>query len=76
VSVETKAALDAAIAAHISDEVGNGVIVTGYVLKASHLHSAVAEDAHGYFAEFAEDQPHHVALGLAHMIVQQIEENG
>jgi hypothetical protein len=68
VSAETKAALDAAIAAHVADESEQpGTIVTGYALIASH---ATTEDFDaertGYLAEYADRQPFHVGLGLVH----------
>ncbi|WP_100813037.1 hypothetical protein [Microbacterium lacus] len=72
-SDQTKRALDEAISAHIADEVETGVIVTGYVLHASYVsHENVGRGTHGYFAEFAEDQPYHVAYGLVQMLSDKI----
>jgi len=66
VSAETKAALDAAIAAHVADETAQPTtVVTGYVLIVSH---GTAEDFDNeitqYFAEYADRQPYHTALGI------------
>ena len=73
-SAETKAALDAAIAAHVADETPES-LVTGYALIVS---NATVEDFDQertrYFCEYAEQQPFHVALGLIHrhrMILEQ-----
>ena len=67
-SVDTKRALDEAIAAHISNEC-DGSIVTGYVLHASHLNADLdSRDATGYYAEYANNQAFHVGLGLAQMM--------
>lgn len=65
-SAETKAALDAAIAAHVADETP-GSVVTGYALIAS---NATVEDfdeeVTRYYCEYADQQPFHVGLGLVH----------
>lgn len=68
-SDETKSALDAAIAAHIADEVP-GSLVSGYVLQASYFNGETIEHGtHGYMREFAEDQAYHNGLGLASMLL-------
>lgn len=72
-SDQTKRALDDAIAAHIADETESGVIVTGYVVQASYVsHGSVGRGTTGYFSEFGEDQPYHVAYGLAHLLVDKV----
>jgi hypothetical protein len=74
-SVETKAALDAAIDAHLADEC-DGAIVTGYVFHAAFMNPELdGLEAHGYFAEFPEGQPAHVCLGLAMMQKSHIEDS-
>lgn len=71
-SAETKATLDEAIAAHAADEM-DGAIVTGYVLQAStQTVEQFDEETHGYFVEFPHRQAHHIALGLAHMLVHHL----
>lgn len=62
-SAETKAALDAALSAHISDE-ADGAILTGYVLHASYLDAGLDErGATGYWAAFADGQPYRSLTG-------------
>lgn len=69
-SAETKAALEAALAAHIADETDTGAILTGYVLHASYIDTGLdSRGSTGYFAEFHEGQPYHVGYGLAHQLV-------
>jgi len=66
-SRETKAALDAAIQAHISD-VGEG-IVTGYVMQVAYFNADIdGRDATGYYVEVADNQPFHVGRGLASLL--------
>lgn len=67
-STETKAALDAAIAAHVADEgEAAGSIVTGYALIVSHSTVDDFDDEiTRYLAEYADRQPFHAALGLVH----------
>ena len=61
----TKAALDAALAAHIADECDGGII-SGYVLQAAYFSTQTIEHGStGYMREFAEDQPYHSGYGLA-----------
>lgn len=72
-SADTKTTLDAAIAAHISDEV-DGAIITGYILHAAYLNVDTDErGTTGYFAEFAENQPFHVGYGLAHQMIDHFQ---
>jgi len=72
VSDATKDALDAAIAAHIADETEGG-IVTGYVLHASSLTAdQMGRGVTGYYAEYADGQPHHIGIGLAVMLVNHL----
>ena len=72
-SAETKAALDDALAAHIA-EASNGALVTGYALYAStQTLEQFDREATGYFAEYAEGQAHHVAIGLVSMHSQRLD---
>lgn len=72
-SEQTKAALDAAIAARIADECDEPTIVTGYVLHAAHLSTEnIDRGSTGYFAEYADQQPFHVCVGLAHQLTQKL----
>lgn len=72
-SAETKAALDSALEAHIRDETESEAIVTGYVLHASHVTGeSFGNGSTGYFAEYAEHQPFHVCVGLAHQLVHEL----
>ena len=65
-SVETKRALDEAIAAHVADQT-EGAVVTGYALIVS---NATVEDFDEertcYLVDYADAQPFHVGLGLVH----------
>ena len=68
VSVETKSALDSALAAHINDE-ADGALVSGYVLQAAYFNGdTITNGTCGYIREFAEGQMFHVGLGLATML--------
>lgn len=68
VSEATKAALDAALAAHIDDEC-EGALVSGYVIQAAYFNGATIEHGtHGYMREFADNQAFHVGMGLATML--------
>lgn len=74
-SEQTKAALDAAIAAHIADECDEPTIVTGYVLHAAHLSTEnIDRGSTGYFAEYGEQQAYHVCLGLAAQLHQKLKD--
>ena len=73
-SAETKAALDAALAAHMADEVGEATMLTGYVIHASHVSAASIDSGSTmYFAEYAERQPFHVCLGLAVQLTSRLK---
>jgi hypothetical protein len=66
-SIDTKRALDEAVAAHVADEAGPGQVVTGYALIASNASEHDFDnDVTRYFAEYADRQPFHIALGLVH----------
>lgn len=61
-STETKAAMEAAIAAHMAED--GGGILTGYVLKATSV--SMGDDigtVHSQW-DYLDDQPIHVTLGL------------
>lgn len=64
-SVDTKAALDNAIAAHFG-EAWDGAILTGYVLQMAGVTTADIEDGEqtSYYREVAEGQASHTTLGL------------
>lgn len=72
-SVETKAALDQAIAMHVADEL-EGAVTTGYALIAS---AATADDFDNertqYLSEFADHQPLHVAMGLTRCLTLHLD---
>lgn len=73
-STQTKAGLDAAIAAHVADEQSAAGIVTGYAFIASSATAAqLTEETTAYMAEYADLQPFHVGLGLAHRLVLMLE---
>ncbi len=67
-SDETKAALDNAIAAHLHDITGGGM-VSGYVLQTAYF-SAETESrgTTGYYTEVAYDQPWHIGKGLSEVL--------
>lgn len=67
-SAETKAALDAAITAHVEDEAeAPGTLLTGYALIASHSTVENFDDEiTQYLVDYADQQPFHAALGLVH----------
>lgn len=70
VSEQTKAALDAALSAHIADE-AEGALVSGYVIQAAYFNGETIEHGtHGYMREFAEGQAYHAGFGLASMLVE------
>ena len=72
-SAITKSALDDALAAHIADE-SHGALVTGYALYAStQTLEHFDREATGYFAEYAQGQAHHVAIGLVSMHSQRLD---
>ena len=68
-SEQTKAALDAALAAHIDDEC-EGALVSGYVLQAAYFNGdTIRHGTNGYMREFAEGQAFHVGYGLANQLI-------
>ena len=68
-SEQTKADLDAALAAHVADEC-DGALISGYVLKAAYFNGTTIEHGTtGYIREFAEGQAFHVGYGLASQLV-------
>lgn len=76
-SAETKAALDAALAAHIQDEsddlVEGGIIVTGYACMASYVTASTIErGTTRYFTEYGENMAHHVVMGLVEHHAQRL----
>lgn len=69
----TKAALDAAIAAHVADEC-DGAIITGYVLQSQYTDMDMLEDGYtGYVREIMTSQPFTTTLGLAHYLSRQVD---
>lgn len=63
-SADTKAALDAALAAHFADEL-DGAIVTAYVTQAAAMTSFDFDaERTQYFRTCAEGQSAHVTLGI------------
>lgn len=74
-SAETKAALDAAIQAHIADSSQSDSVVTGYALIVAHANmSDFDQDQTRYYVEYAERQPFYAALGLVRQHSLQIED--
>lgn len=72
-SAQTKAALDAAIDAHIADE-SNGGIVTGYVLQTQYTDMAFLEERMtGYLRMVHETQDFTTTLGLIHYMRGTVE---
>jgi len=75
-SDQTKAALDAAVAAHVADECA-GALTTGWALICA---AATDQDfANGqteYFVEQADMQPHHSTLGLVSQHKLMVENVG
>jgi hypothetical protein len=67
----TKAALDAALNAHIADVTEENALVTAYVIHAAYI-TIGTEDRRttGYMSEFADDQPYHTGLGLSVHLVE------
>lgn len=64
----TKADLDNAIAAHVSDTVDGG-IVTGYVMQISYFSTSTEDHGTtGYYVEVADNQSFHIGLGLSQML--------
>lgn len=69
-SEATKAALEAAIQAHVTDESDNEDLVTNYVLGCA-LTSFSAEreiDRHSYWFESSDNQPAHITRGMADLV--------
>lgn len=63
-SAETKAALDAAITAHVTDETG-GALVTGWVVQAAGIKGEDMDEGVSYlYREIPDRQPAYVTLGL------------
>ena len=74
-SLETKKALDEAIAAHIMDET-NGDLVTSYLLTIATLNADNLEnDTSNYFHEFSDQQPFHISVGLANLTTMRLMKN-
>lgn len=72
-SAETKAALDAAIAAHLADEV-DGAIVTGYVGMVQYATAEMmGEDLTGYQRLTAEGQGFTTSLGLSRYLALRFD---
>lgn len=74
-SAETKAALDAALEAHVTDEADvSGAICTGYVLQAQFTsHALVGEGLTGYMRFVQEGQNFTTSLGLSLYMNRQLE---
>lgn len=74
-SAETKAALDAAIHAHVSDTIGGG-LVTGYILQAVAVRPSDSADI-THHVRVTGEQPLYISIGLAaymdHRLKQMIE---
>ena len=71
-SEQTKAALDAAIAAHVADLSGS-LIVSGYVLCIAHQGIEDMDASRTrYLGEFSDKLAYHSALGLAGYLIDEI----
>lgn len=68
-SAETKAELEAALQAHLTDESPDNILVTGYLYGAS---LAIFDEGnstrHTYWFDAQDNQPPHVTRGLADML--------
>lgn len=71
-SAETKAALDAALEAHLRDETEGGALVTAYVVYAAFVNTEIEEGKTGYKCIIADGQPYHSTLGLGHSLVSDL----
>jgi hypothetical protein len=72
-SAETKAALDAAIEAHLRDESeGDGAMVTAYVLYAAYLNTEIEAGLSAYKCVIPDGQPYHSTLGLGHSMIDDL----
>lgn len=72
-TTDTKTALDEALANHIA-ALGEGHIVTGYVLAASGINASnLDRDSTNYFYEYGV-QGYHSSVGLARMLVRQLDD--
>lgn len=68
-SDQTLQAIEDAIAAHLSDEMGENRMVTGWVGYVSSMSSENLENhTHGYNALTGDGQPFHVSFGLVSML--------
>ena len=65
-SAETKARLDAAIAAHVADDTPDAIVTGWALIVANSTVEDFDEERTRYFCEYAERQPFHVGLGLVH----------
>lgn len=71
-SAETKAALDAAIEAHMRDTTQGGALVTAYVVYAAYVNTEIEEGKTGYRYIVADGQPYHSTLGLGQSLVSDL----
>jgi hypothetical protein len=73
-SAATKAAVDAAIEAHIADE-GDGHFMAAYclIIAGNHIDRP---NRTLYYKEFSEGLPYDRSLGLAHYLLMAVEADG
>ena len=73
-SEQTKAALDAALAAHVADECDGGIL-TGYITQAQYTDMDLMEDGStGYLRVQADNQIFTTSLGLTAYLHKQMEQ--
>jgi hypothetical protein len=74
-STDTRAALEAAVAAHVADEC-DGAMLTGWALIASNATEADFDNNQtGYMIAAQDRQPMHSTLGLIHHHLNILEDN-
>lgn len=71
-SAETKAALEAALEAHLRDEATPDSLLTGYVAYVAFLNSDTPDERTSYALVTPGGQPYHSTLGLAHSLLEDI----
>jgi hypothetical protein len=77
-SAVTKAALEAAMYAHISDEEEAPQLITGWVISAatSSFGDDGDQNVHSYWFESADNQAPHITHGLITMVDEWASSNG
>ena len=72
-SKATKTALDEAIAAHVSSESDDAILI-GYILQTVGIPTTAEDTSHSVYSTYSPDgQPYHSGLGLIHMALEYYE---